>query len=144
MRFQPKTDEEINQIGILEGIFDFEVRAAREYINDKGNEVFEIELNVYDHEGIARPRKDWVTPSYAKKFKHLHDSVGLLSKYESGETQADDLVGKSGKLKMSKRKYINKEGKEAEGDQIDDYIKRDRQPETVATGAIPLDDEVPF
>lgn len=143
MRFQAKTEEEIMSSGTLEGVFDFDIRSAREYVSDKGNDIFEIELNVYDTEGAARPRKDWVTPAFPKKFKHLHDACGMLDKYQAGATSAEDFVGKAGKLKMVLRKYTNKDGNEVTGDQVEDYIKRENL--VKAPVAEPLsDDEVPF
>jgi hypothetical protein len=141
MKYESKTEEELQSVGTLEGIFDFEITKAREYVSDKGNETFELALNVFDTDGTPRPRKDWVTPAFAKKFKHLHDACGLLEQYGAGTTTEDDLVGKTGELKMSKKKYINKDGLEVTGDQVEDYIKR---ASTESYKDAVKDDDVPF
>ncbi len=141
MKFEPKTEEEVLSVNVMEGVFDFEITAAREYVSDKGNETFE--LGVYDTEGKPVSKKDWVTPAFAKKFKHIHDACNMVEKYQSGTTVSDDFIGKTGKLKMSKRKYTNKDGIEVTGDQIEDYIKREST-DTYRKAAAELDDEIPF
>lgn len=147
MKFDPKTEEEVSSFGILEGIFDFEITTAREYVSDKGNETFELGLTVYDAEGKPLSKKAWVTPAFAKTFKHLHDACGLDDKYKAGTTVADDFIGKTGKVKFIKRKYTNKDGLEVTGDAIDDYVKRDNlaaYTKAATKAAEALDDEIPF
>lgn len=147
MKFSPKSEEEVSSFGALEGVFDFEIITAREYVSDKGNETFELSLNVYDTEGNPLSKKAWVTPAFAKTFKHLHDACGLVDKYLAGTTVADDFIGKTGKIKMKKRKYLNKDGLEVTGDTVEDFVKRDnteayKQASTKA--AEDLDDGIPF
>ncbi len=146
MKFEPKSEEEVQSVGVLEGVFDFEIVTAREYVSDKGNETFELGLTVYDAEGKPLSKKAWVTPAFAKTFKHLHDACGMVDKYLAGTTIADDFIGKTGKVKFSKRKYINKDGLDVTGDKIEDFVKKDNLATyTAATKAADvLDDEIPF
>lgn len=147
MKFEPKTEEEVQSFGVLEGIYDFEILTAREYVSDKGNETFELGLKVFDSEGQPLSKKAWVTPAFAKTFKHLHDACGMVDKYLAGTTVADDFIGKTGKVKFAKRKYTNKDGIEMTGDQIEDYVKRDNLATYTAAStkaAAALDDEIPF
>ncbi len=64
-------------------------------------------------------------PSFPKKFKHLHDALGLLDLYEKGEVTPEDLEGKSGKLivKIGEPR-TNKDGLEVRYNEVEDYVKR--------------------
>ncbi len=70
----------------------------------------------------------------------------MVDKYLAGTTIADDFIGKTGKVKFSKRKYINKDGLDVTGDKIEDFVKKDNLATyTAATKAADvLDDEIPF
>lgn len=141
MKFESKTEEEIQSAGLLPaGVYDFEITSAVSKTSGSGNEMFEINLNVFEHDGAARSIRTWALPKMPKQWKHLHDACGLIKQYESGETEADDLVGKTGKLKLIQSKYTNTDGLEIAVNRVDDYIKR----ENLISGN-PLDsDEIPF
>lgn len=147
MKHDKLTDEQIAEAGLLpEGIKDFTVQRALEKISSNGNPMFELTHEVHDNEGNVRTIRDWVMPSFAKKFKHLHDALGILNVYEKGETVPLDLEGKSGKLilKIGEPRQ-NKDGIDVRYNQVDDYVKReaDQADKPKAVDAI-SDDEVPF
>ena len=127
MKHDHLSDEQIAEAGLIpEGIRDFTVEKAVEKKSAKGNDMFELTLTVYDDSGAARPIRDWVMPSFPKKFKHLHDSLGLLDVYAKGETTPSDLEGKSGKLMLKiGDPRANKDGIEVRYNQVDDYVKRE-------------------
>lgn len=137
MKHKVMTEEEVNEAGLLQpGIYDFEILNAEETKSSKEDDMFALKLNVFDSAGEGRTILDWVLPSFAKKYKHLHDACGLMDLYQSGETKADDLVGKTGKLKLVVGKpYTDKNGNERVNNSVEDYIKKEN---------MVLDDEVPF
>lgn len=144
-KFTPMTDEEIAKSGLLpEGICDFEITACIEYKNEKGNDIFKLSQNLFDSEGNAHPRMDWITPAFIKKFKHCVDACGLLAKYEAGEILAEDFVGKSGKCKIKiGEPRTNKDGIEMRYNEIEDYVKRSNSSPDNAGEALE-DDGIPF
>jgi hypothetical protein len=150
MKHKPKTDEEIAKEGLLpEGIYDFEVAAAEEKVSKSGNDMFQLNLHVYGPDGEARTVRDWVLPSFPKKYKHLHDALGLLDLYQTGETKEADLVGKSGKvIIVIGEPYTDKNGMEQINNSVSDYVKRDDvSGAPVTKKGLPKDveeDEVPF
>lgn len=140
MKFEVKTDEQIQADALLpDGTYDFEVFSAVEKTSSKGNAMIELSLHVFDEGGTIRPVRDWIMPSFAKKFKHCLSACGLLSLYEKGEVSADDLLGKKGKVKIVRKPYTNKDGLEMLSNAVDDYVRNDSKVAD-ALG----DDEIPF
>lgn len=145
MKHNPQTEEQIAAAGLMQpGVYDFTIVSAEEKQSQSGNDMFALKLNVFDHDGTARVILDWVLPSFAKKYKHLHDACGLLDLYQSGETKPSDLAGKSGKASIAiGGPYTDKNGIERVNNRIDDYIKRENSG-TIAMPREVEDDEIPF
>lgn len=146
--FKPLTEEEVLASGLMEeGIYDFEVMVATHKTSGKGNEMYELNLNVFDSTGYPRSVRTWILPAMPKQWKHFHDAVGMLKEYQAGIISAEvapTLVGKTGKLKLViGAPYTNKDGLETRSNKVDDYIKRDGQATSSSTPAS-LDDEIPF
>lgn len=147
MKHSALNEEQILEAGLLsEGTKDFTIITAREYVSDKGNPTFELSLSVFDENGEARSIRDWVTPKFPKKFKHLHDALGMLDLYAKGDTKAEDLHDKSGKLILKiGEPRTNKDGFEVRYNEVVDYVKKDDgmvdMPKPVSAV---IDDEVPF
>lgn len=144
MKHNALTEEQIAEAGLMtEGIRDFTITKATEKQSAKGNDMFELDLSVYDDEGNPRNVRDWVMPLFPKKFKHLHDALGLLDVYAKGETTSEDLEGKSGKLMLKigePRK--DKNGLDVRYNEVADYVKR-----TAGEAVMHKDvaaDEIPF
>ena len=149
MKHQALSEEEIAKSGLLPaGVYDFTIVEANEYTNDKGTEVIKLKLNVFEPDGSARVMLDWVTASYAKKFKHLHDACGLLDLYAKGDTKPEDLINKSGKLSLGVGEpYTDKNGNERINNTVVDYVKKDNLSTYTKAASMPqdvLDDEIPF
>lgn len=142
MKHKPQTEEEIAKSGLMqEGIYDFTIVSADETQSQSGNDMFALKLHVFDLDGTARVILDWVLPSFPKKYKHLHDALGLLDLYASGETKGSDLAGRSGKLILGIGKpYTDKNGIKRLNNTIVDYIKRDN----LIKGELPKDVEEDF
>lgn len=148
MKHTPVTEEQIAAAGLLpEGVYDFTIASAEEKVSSGGNDMFALRLTVFDTQGEDRIIFDWVLPSFPKKYKHLHDALGLLDLYQSGETKSDNLVGKSGKLILGIGKpYTDNNGLERVNNSVVDYVKRDNVA-TYKSAVMPkavLDDEIPF
>ncbi len=143
MKHTPLSDEDIAKQGLLaDGVYDFEITDAKEKISSKGNEMLEIKLNVFEHDGSSRSKMDWIMPQMAKKFKHFHNATGMMAKYESGTLEAIDVIGKKGKCMIKTEPYTNKDGLQIMSNKIDDYVKRENM-----VGGIPADvdgDSIPF
>lgn len=146
MKHKPQTDEEIAKSGLMEeGVYDFTIIDATECTSKSGNDMFKLKLHVYDVGGEARIVFDWILPSFAKKYKHIHDACSLLDLYQSGETKSDNLIGKSGKLMLGMGKpYTDNNGIERVNNTVVDYVKRGNMVQAAAMPQAVLDDEIPF
>lgn len=148
MKHKPMTDEEIAALGLMQdGIYDFEITAAENKVSSKGNDMMEIKLNVFDSDGEPRPKRDWIMPQMAKKFKHFHNACDIMDKYNAGTLEPEDVVGKTGKLMIKTEPYTNKDGLQIMSNKIDDYVKRDNlevYAKSSTKAAEDLGDEIPF
>lgn len=144
MKHKPMSEQEIAASGLMqEGVYDYTVVEAKETTSQSGNDMFALKLHVFDQDGVARIVFDWVLPSFAKKYKHIHDSLGLMEKYQSGETRSSDLEGKSGKLMLGIGKpYTDKNGLERVNNTVVDYVKRENVDTRPASEII--EDSIPF
>ncbi len=96
MRFDPKSDEEIQTMDLMdEGIYPCQVEHATDKISKSGNEMIELKLRIWDANGRERLIFDYLLPQMAKKLKHFAVNAGLQEKYDNGTILADDCVGKT-------------------------------------------------
>lgn len=156
MRFAHKTEAEITAAGLWPaGEYDFEVKDAAEKESKTGNDMIELQVNVFDAEGNRTTIFDYLvhTEKAAYKVRHFAEATGMLTQYESDEMNAHDCVYKSGRCKIIIKK--DKDGQYPDKNAISDYVKaaetaqrssaapaRSRQPAPV--GADDLDDSIPF
>ncbi len=142
MKFDPKTDEEIAEAGLIPpSEIDFEILTAQEKTSKAGNDMFELSIQVFTADGSERTIRDWIMPSFPKKFKHCLDACGLIAKYNAGEISVDDFVGKTGKLKIEIGKP-NDDG--IRYNQVHDYVKRAADYKPIDTKKALDGDECPF
>jgi len=143
MKHEPMTESQIEALGLLQpGIYDFTIAEAEEQKSKKGNDMFKLILHVFEENGKPRKIYDWVMPSFPKKYKHLHDALGILDIYAKGETTTDDLKGKSGKLSLGiGEPRTDNNGIERVNNTVIDYVKKDN---VDSYGAKNLDDDIPF
>ena len=100
MRIVPKSQEEIDLEGLLEkGVYDFEVLKAEDKLSKKGNEMIHIKLKVFHGEGFQFV-DDYLMEAMSYKLRHFCDETGLIDRYESGELNAADCIGRTGKVKI--------------------------------------------
>lgn len=148
MRFQPKTEKEVAEAGLLaKGTYDFEVTEASEKQSKAGNDMVELIVAVYDAEGRSRKIFDWLVDSdgSAYKIRHFAESTDMLAQYEKGELRSMDMVGKTGKCAVIIKK--DKTGEYPDKNAIADYIKGNgslaAQPPAPKTPEL-VDDDIPF
>lgn len=150
MKFQPKTEKEVAEAGLWSaGVYDFEVSDATDKVSNKGNDMAELKVRVFNAEGNFRTVFDYLvdTENSAFKIRNFAAATGMLPEYERGELKAMDMLGRTGKCKLIISK--DKSGQYPDKNSIADYLKRADAVEG-ATGAPAsfrrndLDDEIPF
>lgn len=103
MRFQPKSEDEINAANLLAGgDYDFEVFAASEEVSTKGNDMVKLTLHIEGEEGRRHTVFDYLVGSDASMFKvrGFAVCVGLLPQYEMGEMSAESMIGRTGRCQI--------------------------------------------
>ncbi len=99
MRFEPLSDDQIIRMGLMEkGIYPFEVISAENTISKSNNEMIKLQLRIWDKEGSERILYDYLLSAFIKKIKHFSDVTGLQDKYQNGNLEAEDCLGKSGNV----------------------------------------------
>jgi hypothetical protein len=143
VKFQPKTDREIAEAGLLPvGEYDYEVAAATEKVSRAGNQMIELELRIFVGESV-RMITDYLLDAMAGKLKHFCESHGMGDRYEKGTLAAKDCVDKSGRAKVGIKK--DKSGAYPDKNTILDYIVKPQDAAAPPPPAPPIDDDdVPF
>ena len=109
MKFTPKEDSEIKTFGLLpEGPANFVVAEAMEKYSKGGNEMIEMDLTCSSGT-LTNTVKFYMLEKMAHTHKHFHRATGMMDKYQSGETTADDCVGKTGKVVLGIEKGKQKD-----------------------------------
>jgi hypothetical protein len=152
MRVDPKSEKEIAADGLWPaGEYDFTVLKAEESVSSSGNSMATLVVQVFNEVGDTRNIYDYLvnTPKAQFKVRHFAASVGMLNQYESGNLEADEMVGKSGRLKL--RITPEKDNYPAKNT-IVDYLpcdeKSPRKPverkSSAPAAMADLDDDIPF
>lgn len=149
MRVTPISEKEAEEAGLRKrGLYDFEVLESKERVSAKGNDMIELNVKLYDTEGHSFWLYDYLVSNdaFAFKVRHFAAATGLLSKYEKGELNAEDCVGKTGRCQLGVQKAKN--GFPAKN-QIDDYVPLVAGAPLIASMsakdvAKELDDDIPF
>jgi hypothetical protein len=148
VRFQPKTEKEVAEAGLLaKGVYDFEVTEATEKQSKAGNDMVELIVAVYDAEGRSRKIFDWLVDSEgsAYKIRHFAEAAGLLPQYEKGDLPAHAMIGRTGRCQVIIKK--DKTGEYPDKNAIADYVSGGAsKPAAAPADTTPalVDDEIPF
>lgn len=147
MKFQPKSEEEIKSMGLIdEGTYPFEVLEAKESKSKSGNDMIEMKLKIWDHQGRERICFDYLLEAMAYKLRHFCEAANILDKYEAGQLTALDCVGKQGYLELTIQAGKQKPdgGYYPDKNSVKDYLKEKPSAESGA----PVDDfeqdSIPF
>ena len=122
MRFQPKTEEEINSDGLLsDGKYGFVISLATEKVSKtSGKDMIELTVRVYKDDGSFVQVFDYLTEGMAFKLRHACEACGLLAAYEAGELDANSFIGKEGFLKLKTQKGALKDKGDPNGERYPD------------------------
>jgi len=101
MKFTPMSAEEIALAALLNpGVYPFEIIAATDEISKAGNEMIKIKLNVFGPDGASVHVYDYLMEKMAYKLRHCAEVCGLLARYEGGELEAVEFIGRTGYVKL--------------------------------------------
>lgn len=102
MKFMPINREELQRSGnnLTEGDVDFEIVKASDEISKTNNEMIKLTLKCFGPNKTSGFIFDYISSTAQWKICQFLDSIGLSKKYESGNIDADSLVGMSGKAKL--------------------------------------------
>jgi hypothetical protein len=156
IRNTPMTDEEIASLSNSaweDGIYPFTVVGAIEGRSSKGNDMITLDLDIHKG-GQTRAVKAWLVfmESMQWQVKAFYESIHGLHVYESGQVDANKLIGKKGQCSLT-----SEEGKDRDGaltgkfyNRIDTYEKPAAGQEKAPAKADPMadnlddDSEIPF
>lgn len=102
MQFTPRSEEECKRAfePIPKGEYDFEVLESTNETSKNGNEMIKINIAIWQGEKVLCRVFDYLLPKLEAKLRHACDSCGLLDRYQAGNIQAEDFVGRTGKVKI--------------------------------------------
>lgn len=126
MQFAPKSEEEVKRKLLEPGEADVEVLTASEEVSDKGNAMIKLKVKLYDSKGEQGTIYDYLMEKMAYKLRHAAYAFGLGHKYESGELEAEDFLGKSGRCKIRIKQDQGYDPK----NEIADYVVADSTKKT--------------
>lgn len=142
MKFQPKTEEELEaEMIVPDGEYDFTVMEAEERQSKKGNSMIQVKLNVFTEQGDLH-LYDYLLEAMAFKLRHFCSSIGVLADYNLGTLEVSDIVGRSGKVKLTSKKEEGYPLKNV----VKDYVKKENgePPPVGSSPPNPKDDDLPF
>lgn len=138
MKFNPKSEEEVKNLGLLEkGNYAFLVKNATEQVSKQGNQMIKLTLIVWGEDGREHKIFDYLMESMEFKLHHFCYSIGLGEMSEKGEFDCEKVIQKQGECKI----YIkeDKTGEYLPKNSIADYIiPSDKKEKNFK------DDELPF
>jgi hypothetical protein len=154
MKFKPVSEQEADaQSANLwpDGEYDFEVKVAEEKEAKSGNDMFALELWIFDDGGGRKNVFDYLVLSEksAWKLRHFASSCGMILQYEGGAMMAGEMEGRTGRCTIGTQPA--KDGYAAKN-VVRGYVKASgaapvtqRPPaQRVKAPAGDIDDEIPF
>lgn len=148
--FDPMTEEEIASSSLVEdGIYNFQVLKSTRKMSKSGNDMAEVQLNIWDNDGKIHPVFDYLVfskiPLNIKKVKHFCDATGLVEEYKKGQ-MPEELESLSGKVQIGTQEERPNPngGVYARKNFVVDYILSDKGSDKAPTVDPELDDSIPF
>lgn len=147
MKFQPKTEQEIQEERLLpEGEYSFQISGAEDTQSKAGNDMIKLTVRVFKPDGNFLLVDDYLVEAMLYKVLHLCEATGLKEDYDAGQLDSQKFIGKTGMLKLG----IQKSDAFPDRNTIKDYIvdgKADIPKDDLAKtidGDDDLEDEIPF
>lgn len=119
MQFEPKTREQAEKESQFplweEGVYSFAVAKSEPYKkkgSSEGNDMIKLTLNVHNDHGQVQVIFDYLTAKMPLKLLDACEAMGVMSEYETGTLEAEQLQDKTGNLRLVKKgESKDKEGK---------------------------------
>lgn len=144
MKFAPKTEEELEVQSLLEpGIYQFQVLDATNEMSKKGNEMIKLSLQLWDKDACCHWIFDYLLEAMSFKLRHFCSVTGLMTKYEKGQLDASDCIGKTGCVEISIKEGNSKPDgtKYPSQNSVKDYVLNTSY---AVSSNDSVDDDVPF
>lgn len=154
MRVTPISEQEADALSTNlwpDNEYDYEIKEAEEKTSRAGNDMFALQIWLYDDQGAKKMVFDYLINEERQswKIRHFAASCGLLPQYEKGSLMVGEMIGRTGRCTIGSQPA--KDGYPAKN-VVRGYVK--------ATGATPvtarppaqrekapagdIDDEIPF
>ena len=151
MNFKPKTKEEIESMGLLKaGRYPFQVADAKDKTSKNGNEMIELNIELYGNEGKSYRIFDYLLEALPGKLFSFCVATGMEHHYHAGSLTSTDCIGKSGhvEIEIQKGKENPQGGTYPDRNSVKKYV-------TKPVGAVPeiykrsetkeeFDNDIPF
>jgi hypothetical protein len=120
MEFKPASEDEIAANGVWpSGHYPFVIVDAEEKLSaSKGNPMLELRIEISRRDGKKRVVRDYLLPQRQEKLLHAAKACGVLEAYKAGQMIPDDLIGKSGSLRLGIQRSRGFPPKNV----VDDYV----------------------
>ncbi len=145
MDINPKTEKEIQEMSLAPANeYDFDVLNAEDSLSKSGNQMIKITIGLYVAGKVKNRVFDYLLTAMEAKLRHFCDTTGLLSRYESGQLEAADCIGRSGRARIS---IDPEKGSYPAKNVVKDYVCRAAKPlgSTQRMEPEPVDaSEIPF
>lgn len=152
MNFQPKTQAELDAMGLLKpGIYPFSVINAKDKTSKSGNDMIELTIEAYDNEGKSVHIFDYLLEAMPQKLYAFCSSTGMEHHYHKGSLTSHDCIGKSAyiEVEIQKGKENPHGGTYPDKNNVKKYITKP------VSGSVPdiykidnkapdFDDDIPF
>lgn len=154
MKVTPRTERELRDAEMNQpGVYGFEIVSCVECDSPQGEPQFELQLSCFTDDIQPFRVKGWVTysttPYIHRMLRRFFDCIGLIDRYNAGEVQAYECVGRAGKCRIGHRNgakggtfYQIKEFIVESVSDDEEIVAKPSKPAPVS--AVCADDEVPF
>lgn len=152
MRVTPKTDEQIEaeknerlaayQPWAAGMVCDYQIKEALASTSKAGNDMIKAHIDVYNDKGEVKG-----ITMYFGDWNDYHFSRICRDRYEAGQVDADDLLGKTGKCVLGIEKGGLKDDgtRYADKNNVREFLKPSEPVQkSIKASAPELDDEIPF
>lgn len=140
----PKSEKELQEANLAPAAeYDFDVLSAEDLYSKAGNPMIKVKIGLYVGDKVRNHVYDYLLAAMEAKLRHFCDTTGLLSRYESGQLEAADCVGRSGRAKIV---IEPAKGSYAAKNVVRDYVCRSAKPLSQnQQGPDPVDEgDIPF
>lgn len=89
MQVTPKSEEQVQPVVLPSGEYDAFTRTATDKVSKSGNDMIELLLNVWGHNGTETIVFDYILDAMALKLRHFCVAAGIEDAYNAGELTAE-------------------------------------------------------